>query len=216
MTFEGDVTLYGSTTSPFVRKVRVCLMEKQIPHRFEITPPWSAAGGVDRLNPLHKVPVLRLQDKTLLHDSRVIVQYLEARDGSRPLLPADAAARIEALKLESVADGISDAVALYTQESWRQPHARSDYWLKRQRQKIEEGAKALEIATAGRAPVAELIQLEHIAIGAALCFVSFWLPELEWRDESPRLCNLCGSLEEFDSWIQTRPHLAPGASFPKL
>jgi glutathione S-transferase len=104
-----DLVLYGTTTSPFGRKVRLALLELGVPFRFEPKSAWNPASEVDRLNPLEKVPVLGLGNGALLWDSRVIVQMLDAH---RPgvLLPSDRDARIAALQGEALADGVCEAV----------------------------------------------------------------------------------------------------------
>lgn len=216
MTPDSELVLYGSTTSPFVRKVRVALIEKSMAHRFELTPPWSAVAGVEKLNPLHKVPVLELRDGRRVFDSRVIVQYLDLLQPARPILPPDPVHRIAALQIEALADGINDAVALYTQEGWREPASRSAFWLDRQRQKVVAGIAALEIEIGPWLPAEGPLKLAAIATGAALGFIAFWLPDLNWRASAPRLADLCDRLDRMDAWKQTRPYLAEGAKFPML
>lgn len=216
MKFDGELVLYGSTTSPFVRKARMALLEKSIAHRFELTPPWSPTGGVEKLNPLHKVPALGLGDGTYVYDSRVIVQYLEARQPEPSLLPATPQARIEVLRIEALADGLSDAVALYVQEGWRRSEARSAFWIDRQLAKVRASIVALEGDIAPWMPTTGPLQLAPIAVGAAIAFTSFWISDLDWRNSAPRLMELWDRLETVDSWQRTRPYLAQGAAFPKL
>jgi glutathione S-transferase len=213
---DHGLVLYGSTTSPFVRKVRVALLHKRMAHRFELAPPWSAQSVVGTLNPLHKVPVLVLEDGSHVFDSRVIIQYLEARQPDPSLLPASAHRRIESLQIEALADGIGDAAALLTQEGWRAPAARSSVWMERQRDKVVRGIESLEMRIAPWLDEDLHGQLANIASGAALGFVSFWMPELDWKGASPRLAGLCSALETQPHWQQTRPFLAPGTRFPGL
>ncbi len=214
--FDGPLVLYGSTTSPFVRKVRACLLELQTEHTFELTPPWSPTSGVERINPLQKVPALKLADGTLLYDSRVIVQYLDARQPAYGLIPRDPSRRLLALRLEAVADGVGDAAALHIQEGWRAPEARSAFWLDRQRHKVHAGFAAMDEQLAPWMPLAGTPTLAHIAVGAAVGFVSFWMPELAWREAHPRLAELMQSLSSRAAWAATEPYLLPGAKFPSL
>lgn len=49
--------LIGSTTSPYVRKVRVVLAEKKLDYTFDQENPWSSgAHELARYNPLGKCP----------------------------------------------------------------------------------------------------------------------------------------------------------------
>ena len=50
--------LYGSLTSPYVRKLRILLREKDVACEFVQADAWAADSPVPRLNPLGKVPVL--------------------------------------------------------------------------------------------------------------------------------------------------------------
>lgn len=68
-------TLYGSQTSPFVRRLRILLQD--IPCTFEELNIFEASDAVllNKINPLNRVPVLRHDEKTIW-DSRQIFQYL--------------------------------------------------------------------------------------------------------------------------------------------
>jgi len=74
--------LVGSLTSPYVRKVRVLLAEKELKHEFLEESAWTAETTVPRYNPLNKVPALVLDDGHSIYDSAVISEYLDA-PGSR-------------------------------------------------------------------------------------------------------------------------------------
>lgn len=89
--------LTGSSTSPFVRKVRVMLIEKSIEHDFEVAPAWNPASPANALNPLQKVPVLEWPGRGVWFGSRVIAQALESWVPAPALWPDDAAGRLAAL-----------------------------------------------------------------------------------------------------------------------
>ena len=52
--------LVGSLTSPFVRKIRVQLQEKEIPYEFVLENVWDENTRISDHNPLGKVPCLCL------------------------------------------------------------------------------------------------------------------------------------------------------------
>ena len=54
--------LLGTQTSPYVRKARLVLLEKNIPHEFLIDPPNEPESLVARVNPLGRIPALILDD----------------------------------------------------------------------------------------------------------------------------------------------------------
>lgn len=70
-------TLYGSQTSPFVRRIRI-LMEN-IPFKFEDLNIFEAQDGVtlNKVNPINQVPVLTHGNLTIW-DSRQIFNYLNS------------------------------------------------------------------------------------------------------------------------------------------
>ena len=83
--------LFYAPTSPFVRKCLVCAIELGIRERIELVPaaahPVNRDRGLVERNPLGKVPTLVIEDGTVLYDSRVICEYLDASSGGR-LVPA--------------------------------------------------------------------------------------------------------------------------------
>src|ERR1700729_1519294 len=73
-------------------------------------------------NPLGKIPVLLAEDGNAYYDSRVILDYLDQRAGGGKIVPRDATARLVALRLQALCDGLLDASILTVYESrWRKP-----------------------------------------------------------------------------------------------
>ncbi len=72
--------IIGTTTSPFVRRVRVVCLEKGLP--FELIPALTDEGqtALREASPIWKVPVARFDDGRVVYDSRVIIDEL-TRDG---------------------------------------------------------------------------------------------------------------------------------------
>ena len=60
--------LFGSTTSPYVRKVRVYLEETGQPYDFVAVDAWQASPALLAAAPLGKVPVLERDDGSVLFD----------------------------------------------------------------------------------------------------------------------------------------------------
>jgi len=207
--------LYGSSTSPFVRKVRMCLHAKAIPYQFKPTSSWNPAGGIEALNPLAKVPVFRTTDGDLIQDSRVIIQYLETAHPAVPLLLAQGMGRIWALRIEALADGIGDATALVVQEGWRR--APSEVWRARQQAKVEQGLRALEAAWSARQTSSGASPgLAEMATVSAIGFARFWQPELQAGIAMPACERLEAAMSLYEWYAATHPVLAPGARFPTL
>src|SRR3954468_16974673 len=105
------VTLRTGFGSPFGRKARIAVSVLGLDGKVKVEPA-STQDDSDPLpqqNPLGKVPVLILDDGSTLFDSPVVLEYLDILAGGGRILPKDTKARFEALRLESLADGILDA-----------------------------------------------------------------------------------------------------------
>ncbi|AOY89707.1 glutathione S-transferase [Marinobacter salinus] len=75
--------LIGSTTSPYVRRVRILLDEE--PYEFvDLNIYGEGRDELRRNNPTLKIPVLE-DDGQEIYDSRIIARYLSAKQGSDPL-----------------------------------------------------------------------------------------------------------------------------------
>jgi glutathione S-transferase len=98
--------LYGSSLSPFVRKVLAYAGEKGI--ELELKPtgkPGEPSPEFLEASPLRKMPALRDEAFTLA-DSSAIIQYLEARFPEPPLIPADPQMRGKVIWFEEFADTV--------------------------------------------------------------------------------------------------------------
>lgn len=105
------VRIHGVSASPFVRKVRLAMIEKNL--RYEIVPvmPFAPPPGFEALSPLGKVPVYQDGD-FVLPDSSCILAYLEKAHPSPPLYPSDPKSYGKALFFEEYADSrLAEAVA---------------------------------------------------------------------------------------------------------
>ena len=97
--------LYGSSLSPYVRKVLACCGEKGI--EVELKPTGAPNFDPDYLDasPFRKMPALRDGDY-LLADSSAIVHYLEAKFPEKPLIPAEPKSRGKAIWFEEFSDTV--------------------------------------------------------------------------------------------------------------
>lgn len=199
--------LIGAFASPFVRKVRIVLAEKKIEYDLEIDNPWSDKSIVPSINPLAQVPVLVLEDGTLLYDSRVIVEFLDNASPLAKLIPADKRERIEVRRWEALADGILDAAILVRMERLRSSVERSETWISRQMRKVETGLELMDKDLGSNAWCAgTAYSLADIAVGSCLGWLLFRFPELGWQEERLNLARHFIKLSERASFIDTAPH----------
>jgi glutathione S-transferase len=198
--------LIGSLTSPYARKARVVLAEKKMEYDFEIDSPWNADSGVPNLNPLGKIPVLVLDDETVLFDSRVIVEYLDNVTPNNKLMPAPNRERILVKRWEALADGVCDAATTAFLEAKRPAKLRDKDWIERQRGKIAAGlAFMAEELGDNTHCMGTHYSLADAAVGCALGYLVFRFPDIEWQETHPNLAKLYDKLMQRPSFAETVP-----------
>ena len=200
--------LIGSLTSPYVRKVRIVMAEKKLDYQFEEADVW---GNDDILasNPLGKVPCLVMEGGEAVFDSRVIVEYLDARSPLARLIPEPNRERTEVRTWEALADGIIDAAILARLEAhWpgRTAEQRSQAWIDRQLVKVRASLTAISTGLAEKPWCSGIhMTLADIAVGCALNYLSFRFPDIAWRDDHPNLARLADKLNARQSFIESLP-----------
>ncbi len=95
--------IHGGTPSPFMRKVRVALLEKGLAFENKNLSPFPKTPELLAMHPLGKIPVLE-HDGTMIPDSSVICAYLERIQPEPRLYPEDPKDYARALFLEEYAD----------------------------------------------------------------------------------------------------------------
>ena len=91
------VTLCGFAASNYYNKVKIALLEKEIPFAEEVVYP-SAEPALLAASPRGKLPFLRVDGATLC-ESQPIVEYLEDAYPAIPLYPADSLERARCREL---------------------------------------------------------------------------------------------------------------------
>lgn len=199
--------LIGSLSSPYARKVRVLLAEKAIECSLLLEDVWALDTKIQQSNPLGKVPCLILDDGRTLYDSRVICEYLDSLPPAHTLIPAFGAERIEVLRWQALADGVLDAgVLIRLEHTQRQPQERSEKWLTRQRSKVTAGLAVMANDLNGRDwCTGARFTLADIAVGCALGWLLFRLPEIDWRSKHPDLAKHYSKLMTRRSFADSTP-----------
>ena len=205
-----SMTLFHNTLSPFVRKVMVLLHETGQQDRVAlqdcVLSPVSPDPALNADNPLGKIPALRLADGTVIHDSRVILEYLDHQHVGNPLIPRDGSARWRRLTLASLADGIMDAAVLVRYETAMRPAQKHwDQWLDEQRNKIRRALAELEQGAI--AELASHFDIAAISVACALGYLDFRHPDLQWRADNPKLATWYAEVSQRPSMRQTQPSI---------
>ncbi|WP_431701093.1 glutathione S-transferase [Pseudomonas sp. BR20] len=203
-----SMTLFHNPASPFVRKVRVLLAETGQQDRVALhvcmPTPVNPDAHLVQDNPVGKIPALRLADGTVLHDSRVILDYFDHQHVGNPLIPRDGSARWRRLTLASMADGIMDAAVLVRYETALRPAEKHwAPWLDEQRNKIRRALAELE-----QDAIAELtshFDIASISVACALGYLDFRHPDMQWRSDNPKLAAWYAEVSQRPSMLETQP-----------
>lgn len=198
--------LLSATPSPYARKVRIALIEKGIPFTLKTEVPWDRTTETPKWNPLEKLPILITESGESVYESRFILEWLEAKHPTPPMLPPDIDDRLRARQMEVLADGVCDAFVLHFFERHRAANHQSAEWLARQRRKIDGGLAeiARRIGTRSVA-VGDRFGLADIAAATVLGYLTVRFPELDWRTSYPGLAAYADRMEERPSFGTTRP-----------
>ncbi|WP_435230667.1 glutathione S-transferase [Pseudopelagicola sp. nBUS_20] len=197
--------LIYSPASPFVRKVRVLLIETDQQNDVELVPVATSAlkpaPEAIAANPLGKIPSLLCPDGTTLYDSRVICRYLAVR-AEADLYPQNTL--WESLTLEATADGILEAALLIVYEKRLRPTKLVfEDWLEAQWSKISCALNVLEDRwlTCLSGPN----DIGQIAIACALGYLDFRHNERNWREERDGLACWYAAYSKRESMVLTTP-----------
>jgi glutathione S-transferase len=198
--------LLGSNTSPYTRKVRLVLLEKGLPHEYLVDPPREPGSLVPKVNPLGRIPTLVLDDGSILFDSPVICEHLDALAPSPRLLPTDPAARLRVKRWEALADGLMDAAVAVRVEQVRPPERQDPSWIALHQRAVDRSLAWAAAELAGREWCeGDALSLADLALAAALGYLDLRQPERDWRAAHPALAAFAARLWTRPSLQATRP-----------
>lgn len=184
--------LLGTPTSPYVRKVQLVLLEKQIAHEYLIDAPREPGSLVVRVNPLGRIPALILDDETCVFDSPVIAEYVDSLNDTPVLIPrGDAIARMRVKRWEALADGIMDSTFTVRGERLRAEEKQEPANITLHNNAI---GRALDFASVSLGTNqwthGETLSLGDLALFSSLVYLDLRQPERDWRSAHPNLASL--------------------------
>lgn len=199
--------LITAAASPFVRKVRVLILELGLQDAVTLEDPGpvtpvSSNAALNAINPLGMIPALEMNDGDSLYDSRVICEYLnQIADG--PFFPTNPTRRFQTLRLQALGDGILDlSVALRYETAMRPQEQHWQDWIDSQNAKVERGLDALE----NRCSQFEASPLiGEITIACTLGYRDFRFADNDWRSGRPALTHWFEQMMQRDSLATTVP-----------
>jgi len=198
------VKLLYSPNSPYARKCVVIAEERGLGNSMQIvTVNPMEEGALRKANPLSKVPALETDDGTVLYDSVVIAEYLDAmgKSGS-PVYPASGKARWIALRRLALADGMLDGLLLRRYAATKTLGLDAGDWVKRWTAATTAALDEMEREVAGGLP-----QWDIGAIGFAcgLGYLELRFPDEGWRKGRPKLAAWFEEVSKRPSMVKSKP-----------
>ncbi len=199
--------LLGSPGSPYARKARIAMIEKQVSCEFVADRPSAPGSQVPVHNPLGKVPVLVRDDGRALYDSVVIVEYFDHLGTGPNLVPEIFEDRIEVKRLEALGDGLADCIVALTHDSrFTDTCDQNADWYQKQLKKIERTLAALQSEIgANEFCFGNAFGLADICAGTALGYMDRAYASYDWRGKHPGLKRYADMLFARASFVETLP-----------
>lgn len=175
--------LFCAPASPYSAKVRMAAALAGVALDVEIVDSNAGPARLTDANPLGKIPVLITDDGDSIFDSRVITQYLNRLSGNA-LFPRNPVKRLDAERLEALADGMCDCLLAHVYERRFRPEEKiHDAWLDRQWGKV---ARALDRLEADPPKLPKRITAGQVALRACLGYLALRF-EGKWERGHARL-----------------------------
>lgn len=160
--------IFYASASPYSAKVRMAATFAGVAFESVVVDTNAEPPLLLEANPLGKIPVLMTDEGDAVFDSRVITQYLNRVSGNK-LFPRNAVKRLEAEKLEALADGLCDClIAIIYEQRFRPAEIVHQPWLDRQWSKAE---RALDVLATNPPKLPKSIHAGHIALRAAIGYL---------------------------------------------
>lgn len=206
--------LYVTPASPWVRRVRVTILELGIEDRFEfVQTRWPHSWGTQTVpmpadftaaTPVLRIPAL-VTDDVALTDSHAICDYLNAEFGSFRLLAREGAARWQALATMAIANGILEAQIMRRAELLRPDKDRSRDFVDKMRDRGFRCFAALQDHLPTFGATFDLAQITT----AVACGYDDWRYGPDWREAAPKLAAWYDGVASRPSLEATRPAETP-------
>jgi glutathione S-transferase len=206
--------LYVTPASPWVRRVRVTILELGIEDRFEfVQTRWPHSWGTQTVmmpadftdaTPVMRIPAL-VTDSVTLTDSHAICDYLNACFGNFRLLEREGAARWQALATMALANGVLEAQIMRRAELLRSDKERSNDFIAKMRERTFRCFAALENHLPTFGATFDLAQITT----AVACGYDDWRYGPDWRGAAPKLAAWYDQVAARSSMRATEPAETP-------
>lgn len=192
-----------SLTSPYSRKCRIVIAEKNIQNvDMEVVNVMENPANLLAVNPLGTIPALVTKDGMHLTDSSVICEYLDSLPSAAPKLFLQGEARLCDMALYALADGIITAGVACVMESRRPPEFQYHGWVQR---KTMAASRAIDKLAAANLDFTRGLSIGLINTVLALEYAQRRLPSIGWPDQYPQLAENIRYVTARASFASTQP-----------
>jgi len=196
-----SMRVFGTVTSPYVRRVRIVAHELSMPCELCDTSTAEGQSLLRQKTPVWKVPIAEIDGQVVL-DSHTITELLLAQAGSTqlaPLLIDDVEARNTIAIIDGALDSLINRFYLL-----REGVPESTPYLQKQLERTGASLAALEARVeAGFVTSKQQLGLPEIALGTALGWMRF--RKAYPIEQHPKLIACYEALEQRPSFAATRP-----------
>ena len=193
--------LFGSITSPFVRKVRMAAAELEIALTFELIDVREPNETLNQIAPVGKIPVLRLQYGATIFESDLIVRYFESTKAHTSLFPEKFDLQFE--QHLALVNSSMDTAAQIIMESWRASSPDNKKALDKLKERLSRCMTALNRE-------ADLVNnntdYRWIAMASLLGYLDFRNQLPNWKELVPNLLPWFDEISSSASFQETAPH----------
>lgn len=191
--------LLGTKTSPYARLTRIVLLEKGLADRVELV--WTKTRDPNdpilATHPSGRVPVLILDDGTMLEDTPVIVDYFDSLESPARFTHSSDRIDWRYRNIEARARAMLDGLAVWAREVIRPNEEQSPTIIDHERRRASRLADYFETLTAAPELNGPLTMAQIYLFGSL--DVERRLPAFDWRSGHPNLATWHARISEIPS-----------------
>lgn len=198
--------LFYSPFSPFARKVLLTAHITGHIKEIEIIDFMKSGSfkpdeNYHQANPLLKIPALQVNTENTIIDSPVICEYLNRLSTQGHIYPTNFETYFFQKKIESIADGATDATVLRRYESLRPKELFSRDYDNTQKLKIENSLDYFETITE---KFQNPYMIGEISVMCLLSYLDLRFPQENWRTNRPKLSQWLSEVQNWSAFKETR------------
>jgi glutathione S-transferase len=204
--------LVGQYDSPFVRRVGITLHHYGMPFTRDRTSVFHPQMA--DVNPLVRIPSLKLDNGETLWDSAAILDHLDEQVAPDiALTPRSGAARRHVLQASALAAGAAEKTgAIVYERHLHKPDCVSSEWVRRCLEQVEGALSWLDAEAGTPWFFVEKMTQADVTVGCAIGYMQLRLQEAFPPGRYRNLEALSARCDALDEFVQTRP--APDELMP--